>query len=335
MSPKLYYQLLIFFALPQLLWGLERPKFDFNKWFYLITPFWGEGYNSNQIPFRLFENKQSDFIIHQGNKSFSGSGKGSGIEFMAFNQTWQFLYVGFHFPMYCNQDEISFYNYFQSIKTEVSGHILSVRYKLLNYNAKKIIMFSGLSYFQGNGPHDTSIVNNFILYSYNTNQMIQIPKVSVNVYVEDPNPYIGISFKLPIQNWKIDAIYSYGFERVNTILKTSPAKSIDFKQIINDPELLFIYNYDFNNNIPPLQYTIRKKYYANRLGISLFMDYRRFISLRLTLRKDLTYNRWVSNAMFNLIFSQFAGLSLFYEYSERSVGTIRYWLIGPTFIFNF
>jgi hypothetical protein len=334
MTIKYLKKSLFLFLFPVSLFSLEKPNFDFNKWFYTISPFWGEGYNANQIPFRLIEYKNDKPVLHSGSKSFSGSGKGSGVEFMAFNPDWQILYVGFYFPMYPNKDSISLYDYIQNIKTEVTGHVFSLRYKFLKYEKSEI--FTGMSYFQGNGPHDYSIVNNFVLYSYSTNQFVQIPQVNVKVYVEDPNPYVGISYKLPIQNWKIDAIYSYGFERVNTDLQTSIARTVDSNNALQNFDSLSILQYNIeNSNILPLNYTIRKKYFANRFALSLFMDYRRFVSLRINLRRDLTFNRWVSNAIFNLIFSQYMGLSFFYEYSERSVGTIRYWLIGPTFVFQF
>jgi len=331
MTLKYPYSIILFF-IPTIIFGFEKPNFDFNKWFYFITPFLGEGYNSNQIPFRLIENKNNDLIFHSGQKSFNGSGKGSGIEFLAFNKNWQILYIGFYFPMYPNNDYISLYNLYQTIHTEVSGHVFSFRYKFLQFN--HLEFFSGISYFQGNGAHDHSIVNNFILYSYSSNQFIQIPKVDVKVYIEDPNPNLGISYKLPIQNWKIEAIYSYGFERVNTHLKTTYANTISYEDFFNSPDTFLIWNYNNNDNLLPLNYSIRKKYFANRFGISLFMDYRRFISLRISIRRDLTFNRWITNSLFNLIFSQYVGISFFYEYSERSVGTIRYWLIGPTFIFQ-
>lgn len=311
--------------------GLERPKFDFDKWFYVATPFYGTGYNSNQIPFRMFQFKENEIVVHSGSKSFGGYGNGTGLEFLAFNKNWQILYVGFKFPMYANKDDLNFYNSFQSIKTAVTGHVISLRYTFFE---SKISPFIGSSYFQGDGPHDHSIVNNFILYSYNTNKFIQIPRVDVKVYVQDPNPYIGLSFKLPIQNWKIDTIYSYGFERVFTHLNTSYGKDYDSVDVYNNFQQLFLNNYDFNSTILPMNYSINKKYFANRLALSLFMDYRRFVSLRLTFRRDLTFNRWVSNAVFGLIFSQHFGLSIFYEYSERSVGTIRYWLAGPSFVFQ-
>lgn len=316
--------------------SFKKPDFDFNKWFFLISPFWGEGYNSNQIPFRVFQLKSNgDFEFHTGNKSFSGKGKGGGFEFLAFKENWQILYVNFNFPMYPNRDQIFLYDYWQKIQTKVTGNVFYIRYTF--FKESKIQPFLGYSYFQGSGPHDYSIVNNFILYSYQSQKWVFFPKVDVKVYVVDPNPQIGVSFKLPIQNWKIDTFYSYGFERVNTKLLTSLGKTENF----NTTELFkenFIKNfYDYSDPdewIFPLNLTLKRKYFANRLGISLFMDYRRFVSLRISFRRDLTFNRWVSNAVFSLIFSKYFGFNFFYEYSERSVGTIRYWLVGPTFIFQ-
>ncbi len=331
MTLKLHKHLCFYFLFIATLSAIEKPNFDFNKWFYLITPFTGEGSNANQIPFRLFQSKDQNIIVHSGNKSFAGKGKGFGTEFLAFNKNWQLLYIGFHFPWYKNSDSIIFYDNFQNIQTKVTGQIFSLRYKFEN---QKIEPFFGVSYFEGYGPHDHSVINNFILYSNFTNEFIQIPKVDVKVYVEDPNISMGMSFKIPIQNWRLETIYSYAGERVYTNLVTSYARNIPFNEVISEFNNLYSFDINSENAILPIHYTIRKKYFSHRLGISLYMDYRRFISLRLSFKRDVTFNRWISNAMFNIILSQHFGLSFFYEYSERSVGTIRYWLVGPTFVFQ-
>ncbi|MFN3603192.1 MAG: hypothetical protein ACK4UJ_00615 [Leptonema sp. (in: bacteria)] len=316
--------------------SFQRPDFDFNKWFLLISPFWGEVSNLNQIPFRVIQQKSNGFIdFHSSSKSFSGTGKGSGVELLAFKENWQVLFVNFNFPMYPNSDFIKPIDGWQRIQTKVTGNVLYLRYTFLKNNP--IQPFIAMSHFQGSGPHDYSIVDQFLLYSYFTQKWIFFPKVDVKIYVEDPNPQVGLSFKLPIQNWKIETVYSYGFERVITNLKTTIGKTMNPFPLNNFYQELLEKSYDFSDPddwIYPLNVTFRKKYFANRLGLSLFMDYRRFISLRITVRRDLTFSRWVSNAVFSLIFSKYFGLNYFYEYSERSVGTIRYWLIGPTFIFQ-
>ncbi len=308
----------------------QRPQFNFNQWFFFISPFWGEVTNFNQIPIRVFQSTQNDNLkIHSGNKNFSGKGKGIGLEFMAIKENWQILYVHFSFPMYPNSDQIQILDYWQQVQTKVTGNVFLMKYTF--YKNNQIQPFIGFSHFQGSGPHDYSIVNNFSLYSVSTQNWIHFPKVDVKVYVEDPNPQLGVSFKLPIQNWKFDTTYSYGFERVNTDLKTT------IGEIKNNFEDLSFGLYDFSDPtkwILPLNLTIRKKYFSHRLGVSIFMDYRRFISLKITLRRDLTFARWVSNTVISLILSKNFGFNVFYEFSERSVGTIRYWLIGPTFVFQ-
>lgn len=188
----------------------------------------------------------------------------------------------------------------------------------------------GYSHFQGTGPHNYSIVDNFILLSIPTQRWILYPKVYVKVFVEDPNPLLGVSYKLPVQNWNLDVTYSYGFERTNTKLQTSLGTS---ENNLENP-LSQMYEYSDAELLLPLNLTIRKKYFSHRLGLSLFMDYRRFVTLKITFRRDFTFARWVSNAVFSVIITKYFGLNLFFEYSERSVGTIRYWLMEPTFVFQ-
>ncbi|MBW7858378.1 MAG: hypothetical protein H3C43_08825, partial [Leptonema sp. (in: Bacteria)] len=84
----------------------------------------------------------------------------------------------------------------------------------------------------------------------------------------------------------------------------------------------------------PTRMQITRKYHSHRPGASLFMQYR-FVSLRLMARRDVNFNRWVTNGVFSLLLHRYFGISVAGEYSERSVATIRYLTIGPTFVVQF
>ncbi|MFN3603193.1 MAG: hypothetical protein ACK4UJ_00625 [Leptonema sp. (in: bacteria)] len=312
----------------------QTQEIDFSRWIFLLTPLKGEMFNQNLIPFNSVQESQNNLLLHSGRKSYSGSGNGSGFNLVALKNNWQILFVNFLFPKYPNSDQNPFLGLRQRINTSISGNIFSIRY---TFTKEKIQPFLEYSYFKGNGPLSTSKFDNFFIYSFLTNKWIFYPQFNVKVYQTVPEPKAGLSFLLPIQNWKVDLFYSYTFQRFDIKLNTSFGKVIEpgsFNEIFFQfmPKI-----YDFSmleSNLNPIDLKIREKYFNSKLGFSLFMDYRRFLALNLTVVKNMNFNYWTLNSIFNFIFSKHVGIIFFYQYEINDFVILKYWLIGPTFIFQ-
>lgn len=311
----------------------QRPVFDPDAWLIAITPFAGMVKNNTDLQFRTVQYNNPGISMLRGNKSVSGSGHGGGYQIQAVKHGWSITHLSFAFPTYDNHDKVDLINAFQKVTTAVTGTVFGLNYQFQNEG--KIKPFVGLLYFQGIGPHDSTVVDRLIFKNETGSGVAAIDRVSVDVSVVDPIVQAGLQFKLPIQNWTFSIYHGYGMERTITTIDASMGRVLgeDLNSLMDS----YTRYGELTNPgmLVPTRMQITRNYHSHRPGVSLYMDYRRFISLRLMARRDLNFNRWVTNGIFTLLVHRYGGISIAGEYSERSVATIRYLTIGPTFVVQF
>jgi hypothetical protein len=311
--------------------AIERPVIDPDKWLTTFTPFLGTVRNSTDLQFRTFRDGTDGLELIRGSKSVSGTGNGGGYQIQTMKKGWSAMHLSFVFPMFKNDDSVALFNGFQQVKTEVTGTVFALQYR---FDGEWIRPFIGVHYFQGIGPHDRTIVDRMLFKNEAGGGIASIDRVAVDVQVFDPVAQAGIQIKIPIQNWSLSLFHGYGMERVRTVIDASTGRLLG-----DDPAGLSAGILEYGQVGPgaliPARMQINRNYHSHRPGFALYMDYRRFISLRLQARRDVNFNRWVANGVFTLLLHKYGGITVATEYSERSVATIRYLTYGPTFMMQF
>lgn len=315
--------------------------YDFDRWIFTCTLFTGSVHSDFGLKYRLPYLKknaatgQTDFYLLRGEKSLPGVGSGSGFQLGGFYKGWSFTTVAFDFPRSVHKDKFEPYNTIQETRARITGALVFTRY---TWRSKRRIYepFVGLGYFSGIGPHMSANIKNFISYAPEINRYVYSSNQKVDVYVSNPFPKIGMSFKLPIQHWKISPFYAYGFESVRTRVRSQAGTTFIAQNPLESPLRLAQH---LQNEPLDLQYPwsigVDTKKYHHRPGLSLYMDYRRFINFRLFAFRNTTYHRWVVDGILNVMFTPNIGITAFGEYGERELATIRYFMIGPTIVFQF
>ncbi len=324
------------YLLPFYLYSNEN-RIDFNRWIFLFTPISGETNIDLKIPFLNVQNnpqsQQPAFLV--GEKKLSGKDKGYGYQFLAIKKNWQILNVGFHFPSFPNSDSNLLIDYYQNAEAKVSGNILVIRHTW--QNSSLVDPFIIFTHFYG---FVESKIQNFLLYNQVDQNWLQYPILQAKIITNEPEPQIGFQFKIPIQNWRFDIFYSYSFEQEQTNVKTSygTLNSYTFTYLFDFYSSLYqnIYAVQSHNYINPVEVSIKNRYYGSKIGVSLFLDYQRFISIGITFKKDLLNRKRIfSNLIFNFIFSNYGGISIYYDYNFKRGAKIQNLLVGPSFIFQF
>lgn len=316
---------------PGALQAFERPIIDPDKWLTTFTPFVGTVRNSTDLQFRSFRSGENGLEMVRGSKSVSGLGHGGGYQVQTMKKGWHAMHLSFVFPSFNNHDSIDLYNGFQQVKTEVSGTVFALQYK---FEGDWIRPFVGAYYFQGLGPHDRTVANRMLFKNEVGDGIASLDRVAVDVQVYDPVVQAGIQIKIPVQHWSLSVFHGYGMERVQTVIDVSTGRLIGDSPA-DLPSSVLDYGRTGPGALLPARMTIIRNYHSHRPGLALYMDYRRFISLRLQARRDVNYNRWITNGIFTLFVHPNVGLTIATEYSERSVATIRYITYGPTFMMQF
>ncbi len=315
----------------------NQINIDINSWLFVFSVFNGVGSNINKIPIPVLQFKQTNNLeIYQDNKKYDGYGNGNGFQILGFKQNWQFSYLNYAMKL-PNQDRNPLYNLWQTIETKIAIQNTTIRYNLFHNEATT--PFISYNYFKGIGPIQSSQFKNLTSFNFIQSSWIFFPQANIKVYNEDPNFQIGLSFKLPIQNWQFDTFYIYSLEETKIKIDSFVGKTIPFESKNFSLNNFFLKFYDYTNTeewIQPLRYTINSKNYSQRIGINLFLDYQRFLSLILNINKDLAKNRTIFNMVFNLIFPNYVGFSIvYYEIMDRNIVKIQYLLYGPTIVFFF
>lgn len=313
--------------------------YHFDKWLFTITGFSGTVKSDFNLKYRLPYLKQNtsgqqDLYLLQGNKPLPGVGNGGGFQFGGFYKNWSFTSVGFDFPNSIHKDKTDIYNTVQKTRARITGALVFSRYTWKN-KKKLFEPFVGLGYFSGLGPHMSANIDHFISYAPEINRYMYYSNQQVDVNVTNPFPKAGIKIKLPIQHWHIAPFYAYGFETVQTDVTVQPGSTFYAENPLEAPGRFI--NHIQNESLDfqlPFHFSNTSKKYHHRPGMSLYMDFRRFVSLRLFVFRNTNYNRWVVNGIFNLMFTPHIGITAFGEYGERELATIRYWMIGPTIVFQ-
>ena len=313
--------------------------YDFDKWLFTVTGFSGTVKSDFNLKYRLpyikkNTNNQNDLYLLRGEKPLPGVGYGGGFQFGGFYKNWSFTMVGFDFPNSIHKDKTAIYNTVEKTGARITGALVFSRY---TWRSKKKFYepFVGLGYFSGLGPHMSASIDNFISYAPEINRYMYYTNQKVDVHVTNPFPQVGIKLKLPIQHWHIAPFYAYGFEKVQTRVDVLPGSSFLAENPLQGPTRLgaHLLNESLDFQLPFRFANLAKKYH-HRPGLSFYMDFRRFVSLRLFVFRNTTHHRWVVNGIFNLMFTPNIGITAFGEYGERELATIRYWMIGPTIVFQ-
>ena len=317
--------------LPSNLTAFERPVIDPDKWLTTFTPFVGYVKNDTDLQFRTFLKGEDGFKMVRGNKSVSGMGNGGGYQIQTVKGGWSAVHLSFAFPKYKNHDSIGAFNGWQEIKTAVTGTVFSLQYK---FDGEWVQPFLGMNYFQGIGPHNRTVVNRMLFKNETGRGIASMDRVAVDVSVYDPVVQAGLQFKIPIQHWTFSVFHGYGMENVRTVIDAGLGRMLN-DDLADIPNSIYQYGQVTPELLIPARIQVNRRYHSHRPGFSLYMDFRRFISLRILARRDVQYNRWVTNGIFTLLVSKYGGISVATEYSERSVATIRYLTVGPTFMMQF
>jgi hypothetical protein len=325
----LFYSLTAFYVNP--LQAVERPVIDPDQWLTTFTPFSGQVRNSTDLEFRTFRDGNDGLQLIRGSKALSGTGNGGGYQIQTMKKGWNAMHLSFVFPMFKNDDSVGLYNGVQQVKTEVTGTVFALQYR---FDGEWIRPFIGLHYFQGIGAHDRTIIDRMLFKNEAGDGIASIDRVAVDVQVYDPVAQAGIQIKIPVQNWSLSLFHGYGMERVRTVIDASAGRLLE-----DDPAAiaagLLKYGQIGPGALIPSRVQIYRNYHSHRPGLALYMDYRRFISLRVQARRDINFNRWIASGVFTLLLHKYGGFTIATEYSERSVATIRYLTFGPTVMMQF
>ncbi|PKL29701.1 MAG: hypothetical protein CVV45_21290, partial [Spirochaetae bacterium HGW-Spirochaetae-10] len=261
--------------------AFERPVIDPDKWLTAFTPFIGTVKNSTDLQFRTYRDGTGGLDMIRGSKSVSGTGNGGGYQIQTVKKGWSAMHLSFVFPMFKNDDSVALFNGYQQVKTEVTGTVFALQYR---FDGEWVRPFVGIHYFQGIGPHDRTVVDRMLFKNEVGEGIASIDRVAVDVQVYDPVAQAGIQIKIPIQNWSLSLFHGYGMERVRTVIDASTGRLLA-DDLTGLSSSILEYGQVGPGALIPARMQINRNYHSHRPGFALYMDYRRFISLRLQARR--------------------------------------------------
>ena len=169
------------------------------------------------------------------------------------------------------------------------------------------------------GSQDGQMSNGTLTTGY-----ASIDNISADNRILTPLPEIGLKFKIPIQDWWITPYYSYWYEDVKTKIRI-PRGQVD---LYERGTRNFIQTLDIE-----LDKEIKKNHQSHMLGFWFSLDLYHFLQLQgnvyYNLSEDLISARFVGT----FIFSEYVGITAYFEYQELIPVDNIYFFVGPCFVF--
>lgn len=137
-------------------------------------------------------------------------------------------------------------------------------------------------------------------------------------------PRVGLTFKIPIQNWRVRPYYEYAYEDLYAHAKTVGSKVNVFEREsgyrTDDIDL------DINDGQPTIVT-------SHVIGISFGIDYHSFLQLYGNVNYNLTHNLISARFMGTILLPRHWGFTVTYEHQEMCMTTNDFVMFGPTFFF--
>ena len=312
--------------------------FYMNKWLFTTTAYSGDVKSEIALPYStpyVDPARPENITLISGEKTQKGSGPGGGFELSGLRGPWFFNVYGYRFRAR-NTDGAELYNATQTSRTTISAQTYYVSYSWRS-ESRIVEPFVGAGYFEGLGPHLETNIRGWTTYSPEINRYLYYYNQNVSVRVSNPYPQVGLRFKLPIQNWYIAPFYSYSFESATTRVASLPGNVVAAGSPLEAPGNIYdhVLSRAGLDTLQAFNVKIREKHWNQSPGVELYMDFRRFISLRIIAYRNVTHGRWLARGVFNFMFHPNVGITIAGVYNERYLSTLRYAMAGPTVVFQF
>lgn len=150
------------------------------------------------------------------------------------------------------------------------------------------------------------------------------PKFNVNTRNYQYAPRVGVTFKLPIHNWRIRPYYEFLYEDLYAYAKTKGSKVQVFSREngyrTDDIDL------EFAGSTTTI-------YKSHVVGVSLGIDYHNFLQLYGNVYYNITHNLISARFMGTILVPRHWGLTITYEHQEMCMVKNEFVMFGPTFFF--
>lgn len=150
------------------------------------------------------------------------------------------------------------------------------------------------------------------------------PKFNVDTRNFQPAPRVGLTFKIPIQNWRVRPYYEFLYENLNAHAKTKDSLVTVFSR--EDGYRTDTIDLEFDGETTTI-------YKSHVVGISFGIDYHSFLQLYGNVYYNITHDLLSARFMASILIPRHWGFTVTYEHQAMAMTTNDFVMFGPTFFF--